>query len=187
MSKLICLRGAAHPPPQDLIQTTQALFRLNPLLLDSQPTSASWIRWIACGWKHARSSSSVRHSRSCLSDLWDSESNGNPISVQCKKGKWEQGVRFWLFRPHWSSCQKIKMMQCALFYGDLGKQKLQHGAFLLPTLAPLPTELSEVFQAGCFNFAQMKAYVELWINKLSDAAAKSGLETNCEKFDSELR
>jgi len=77
------------------------------------------------------------------------------------------------------------MMQCALFYCDLRKQKLQH-AFLLPTLAPHPTELSNVFQVGCFNFAQMKAFVEQYINKLSDAAAKSGLKASCEKFDSEF-
>jgi len=32
----------------------------------------------------------------------------------------------------------------------------------------------------------VKASVKLCINKLSDAAAKSGLEANCEKFDSEL-
>jgi len=63
---------------------------------------------------------------------------------------------------------------------------LQHAAFLLPTLAPHPTELSKVFQAGCFNFAQMKASVELCINKLSDAAAKAGLKANCEKFGSEI-
>ena len=31
--------------------------------------------------------SSVRHSRSCLSDLWDSQSNANPITVECKEGK----------------------------------------------------------------------------------------------------
>ena len=37
------------------------------------------------------------------------------------------------------------------------------------------------------NFAQKKAFVELCINKLSDAAAKFELKTNCEKFDSELR
>jgi len=48
------------------------------------------------------------------------------------------------------------------------------------------TELSKVFQARCFNFAQMKASVELCINKLSDAAAKSKPKANCEKFDSEL-
>ena len=50
-----------------------------------------------------------------------------------------------------------------------------------------PTKLSNVFQAGCFNFAQMKASVELCIIKLSDAAAKSGLKANCEKFECELR
>jgi len=32
----------------------------------------------------------------------------------------------------------------------------------------------------------MKASAELCINKLSDAAAKSELKANCEKFDSEL-
>ena len=100
--------------------------------------------------------------------------------------QWEQGVRFWLFWPHWSRCHKIEMMQCALLYCDLWKQKLQHAAFLLPTLAPHPTELSKVFQVGCFNFAQMKASAELCTNKLSDAAAKSELKANCEIFDSEL-
>jgi len=112
-------------------------------------------------------------------------------SVHAKQGicrvkqQWEQGVRFWLFNPHLRSCQKIEMMQCALFYFNLWKQKLQHAAFLLPTWAPHPTELSKVFQAGCFNFAQMKASVELCINKLYDAAVKSGLEANCEKFGRE--
>jgi len=62
----------------------------------------------------------------------------------------------------------------------------QHAAFLLSTLVLHVTELSKVFQAGCFNFTQMKASVELCINKLSDAAAKSKPEANCEKFDSEL-
>jgi len=48
------------------------------------------------------------------------------------------------------------------------------------------TELSKVFQAGCFNLALMKASVELCINKLSDAAAKSELKASGEKFESEL-
>ena len=43
------------------------------------------------------------------------------------------------------------------------------------------------FQAGYFNFAQMKASVEPCINKLSDVAAKSELKANCKKFDGELR
>jgi len=106
--------------------------------------------------------------------------NVSSCSAHAKQGgcrvkqQWEQGLRFWLFKPQWSSCQKIEMMQCALFYCDLWKQKLQHAAFLLPTLAPHPTELGQVFQVGCFNFAQMKASVELCINKLSAAAAKFG-------------
>ena len=35
---------------------------------------------------------------------------------------------------------------------------------------------SKGFQAGLFNFAQMKASVDLCINKLSDAAAKSEIK-----------
>jgi len=54
------------------------------------------------------------------------------------------------------------------------------------TLAPHLTELSKFSKAGCFNCTQMKASVELCINKLSDGAAKSELKANCEKFDSEL-
>jgi len=57
-------------------------------------------------------------------------------------------------------------------------KKFQHAAFLLSTLAPHLTELSKTFQAGYFNFAQMKASVDLCINKLSDAAAKSKLTSN---------
>jgi len=53
-------------------------------------------------------------------------------------------------------------------------------------LTPYLTELSKSFQAGCFDFAQMKASVELCINKLCDAAVKSELRGNCAKFDSEL-
>jgi len=53
-------------------------------------------------------------------------------------------------------------------------------------LAPHLTELSKVFQAQYFNFAQTKPSVELCINKLSDAAGKSELKANCEKFDCEL-
>ena len=76
-------------------------------------------------------------------------------------------------------------MRC--FPATYENKKFQHAAFLLSTLAPHLTELSEVFQAGYFNFAKMKASVELCINKLSDAAAKSELKANSEKFDSELR
>jgi len=78
------------------------------------------------------------------------------------------------------------MMQCALFYCDLKNKKFQHGTFLLPTLAHHLTELGKVFQAVCFDSARVKASVELCINKLSDAAAKSELKANCEKFDSDL-
>ena len=68
------------------------------------------------------------------------------------------------------------MMQCALLYCDLWKQKFRHAALLLSTLAPQLTELSNVFEARCFNFEQMKASAELCINKLSDAAAQPELK-----------
>jgi len=50
----------------------------------------------------------------------------------CQVGKvWELlGVRFWLFRSHWSSCQKTKMMQCALVYCNLWKQKISSWSFI---------------------------------------------------------
>jgi len=55
----------------------------------------------------------------------------------------------------------------------------------LPALLPRLTELSKVFQAECFNIAQMKASVEL-CNKLSDAAAKSEFKAARERFKSKL-
>ena len=75
-------------------------------------------------------------------------------------------------------------MRC--FTATHKNKKIQHGASILSTLAPHLTELSKVFQARCFDFAQVKASVELCINKLSDAAVKSELEVNCDKSDSEL-
>jgi len=68
------------------------------------------------------------------------------------------------------------MMQCALFHCDLQKQKIQHDAFFLSALALRLTKLSNVDQAGYFDFAQVKASVELRINKLSDAAANPRLK-----------
>jgi len=43
-------------------------------------------------------------------------------------------------------------------------------------IATSPDRTEHIFQVGCFNFAQMKASVELYINKLSDAVAKSELK-----------
>jgi len=59
-------------------------------------------------------------------------------------------------------------------------KKFKQAAFLLSTLAPHLTEWSKIFQAGCFNFAQMKNSIELCISKLSDASAKSEIKPNCE-------
>jgi len=72
------------------------------------------------------------------------------------------------------------------FTATYENKTLQHGAFLLSTLPPHRTELSKVFQVGCFNFAQMKASVELCTNNLFDAAVESELKAYCEKVDSEL-
>jgi len=72
------------------------------------------------------------------------------------------------------------------FTATYNNKQFQHGAFLLSTLVPDLTELRKGFQAVCFDFARVKASVELCINKLSDAAAKSELKVNCEKFDTEL-
>jgi len=59
-------------------------------------------------------------------------------------------------------------------------KKIKQAAFLLSTLAPHLKELSKIFKAGCFNFAQIKYSVELRISKLSDAAAKSEIKPKCE-------
>ena len=75
-------------------------------------------------------------------------------------------------------------MRC--FTATYKNKKFQHGAFLLSTLVPHLTELSKVFQAVCFDFAQGKPSIELYINKLPDAAVKSELKANCVKFDSEF-
>jgi len=72
------------------------------------------------------------------------------------------------------------------FTATYKNKKFQYAAFPLSTLPPHLAELSKIFHAGCFNLAQIKVSVELCINKLSDAAAKSKLKANCKKFDSEL-
>jgi len=59
--------------------------------------------------------------------------------------------------------------------------KLQHVALLLSALPQL-AESSEGFQAGLFNFAQTKASVELCINKLFDAAAKSEIKAMAKRL-----
>ena len=110
----------------------------------------------------------------------------NSCNAHSKQGgyrvrqQWELGVRFWLFGPHWSSCQKINMMQCALFYWDLWKQKISTCCFPFVNIGTSPDRTEQSFSIGIF--AQMKASVELCINKLSDAAAKSELKANCENL-----
>ena len=110
--------------------------------------------------------------------------------VGCRvRQQWELGVRLRLFGLHWSSCQKIKTVQRALFYCDLLKQNISTWCFPFVNTATSPDRTEQrlkTFQAGCFDFVQLKASVELCINKLSDVAAKSEVKANCEKFDSEL-
>ena len=55
-------------------------------------------------------------------------------------------------------------------------KKFQHDAFFLSALALHLTKLTKVDEAGCFDFAQVKASVELCINKLSAAAANPSLK-----------
>jgi len=52
----------------------------------------------------------------------------------------------------------------------------------LSTLALHLTELSKVFEAVCFDFAQVKASVELCINKLYGAPAKSERKANAKSL-----
>jgi len=54
------------------------------------------------------------------------------------------------------------------FTATYKNKNFQYGAFFLSTLAPHLTELNKFFQAGYFDFAQVKASVELYINKLYD-------------------
>ena len=75
-------------------------------------------------------------------------------------------------------------MRC--FTATYENKKRQRGAFLLSTLPHHLEDLSKVFQAGCFNCAQMKASVELCIKKLSDVPTKSELKAKHGKFDSEF-
>jgi len=53
---------------------------------------------------------------------------------------------------------------------------------VLSTLALHLTELSKVFEAVCFDFAQVKASVELCINKLYGAPAKSERKANAKSL-----
>jgi len=59
------------------------------------------------------------------------------------------------------------------------KTKIFNMVLFLSILAFHLAKLSKVIQAGCFDLAQIKASVELYINKLSDAAAKPELKDNC--------
>ena len=78
------------------------------------------------------------------------------------------------------------MLQCALFHCDLLKQKVSTCCFPFVNIGTSPVRTEQRFEAGYFNFSQIKLSVELCINKLSDAAAKFELKANCEKFDSEF-
>jgi len=80
-----------------------------------------------------------------------------------------------------AAVRKYKWCNVRCFTATYKNKKFQRGAFLLSTLALHLTKLSKVTQAGCFDFAQVKASVELCINEDSDAAAKSELKANCEK------
>jgi len=77
------------------------------------------------------------------------------IAAYAKQGfcrlrqQWELGERFWLFGPHWSSCQKLKMMQCALFYCQFWKQKISTRCFPFCQHCHLTWENWAKFFRGC--------------------------------------
>ena len=75
-------------------------------------------------------------------------------------------------------------MRC--FTATNENKKIQHGAFVLSLLTLHLTKVSNGFDSGCFDLAQVKASVELCIHKISDGAAKSEFKANFQKFDSKL-
>jgi len=79
--------------------------------------------------------------------------------------------------------QVISSMQYICFRKTSGANM---GGAKLASCPRAPSNLVTPLQTGCFNFAQMKASVELCINRLSDATAKSELKATCQKFDREL-
>jgi len=126
---------------------------------------------------------------SCIKLQWRQKVGS--CSAHAKQGgyrvrqQWELGVRF-LGRTE-AAVRKYKWCNVRCFTATYKNKKFQHSAFLLSTLAFHLTKLNKVIQAVCFDFAQVKASAEQCINKFSDAAAKSDLKANCEKFGSELR
>ena len=69
---------------------------------------------------------------------------------------------------------------CVVLLRLIKTKKLNMAPFVNTGTSP-----DNVFQARCFNFAQVKASVELCINKLSDVGAKSELKVHCEKIAGE--
>ena len=65
--------------------------------------------------------------------------------------QWGLGVRFGVFGPHWSSCQKIKMMQCALFYCDSWKQKFSTWCFPFFNTGTSPDRTKYNFSGESFH------------------------------------
>jgi len=52
--------------------------------------------------------------------------------------------------PHWSSCWKIKMMQCALFYCDVWKQKISTWCFPFVNIGTSPDRTEQSLSGGIF-------------------------------------
>ena len=82
------------------------------------------------------------------------KAKGRQLQRACKtrccrvRQLWELGVRFWLFGPHWISCQKIKMMQCALFCCYFWKQKIATWCFPLVDITTSPDRTERSFSGG---------------------------------------
>jgi len=100
------------------------------------------------------------------------------------------GVRFWLFGPHWSHCQKIIMMHCAMFYCDFWKQKNSTWCFPFVNTATSITEQNwtKFFRWGVVTLHRWKlpqncATISSLMPLLNPSLK---LLATCEKFDSKL-
>jgi len=60
--------------------------------------------------------------------------------------------------PHWSSCWKIKMMQCALFYCDVWKQKISTWCFPFVNIGTSPDRTEQSLSGGIFWLRTGKSF-----------------------------
>ena len=83
-----------------------------------------------------------------------SERKTRSLSIEVTMRARSEILAIWVALKQMSENQNDGNLRC--FAAIYENKKFQHSTFLLSTLAPHLTELSKVFQAGCFNLAQMK-------------------------------